>query len=835
MPVGTEGPFDAVLQDREINPRIALGLVLRYSEDEDSKGWQENRVPPLPPSRRQGALTWTHKDPLSDLVFAQEDWSEGAFRPYYRDLDRRYAQSDGVDLRFEGVAALGPKLGTPRASVPNAGKIRSNFLLANGDFEEGLTSGWTAGTGTTHTVETTASLVKLGTYAAKLVVAQSTAAGDMISQTLANPTTYQSREIRVIAYVQRTVGSDSGILVRIADNVGSTDSSIVTASGYAAVSVTRTIDAAATSVTISVRHSATTTNAAHTFYVDEIHVVPTGGVEVAGTATRNSTDPDELYMAIGRCITIWNETNFRWDMQHINVDTATTDIAEFNDVIYVGYGDGITGSAYVFGNLSLGFIVATQGSVSTDPDRFATFFVKARNGVEWALWKGGLSLLGGASTNDIQWSIDPTNSGSWEPALPFVVGSSTRAITGLHTFGLGGFVVTKVDGVWRWNKDINDFENITQEWEEATSAENGKRGQFWQGALYLTSVRQGFHIFTGTTIIDISDILLAPRLADFGGKVFAMAGSPRELWLALDTPTADATVGKTTRLCTYSVVDGKQRLHTLHNIELAIVDHMAFHRDTRLHVLGQSYNSDAAIFYFSAVICFQPDKSAAPFRDTTPASGATPNVHNTGFLETSIWHGGAPETPKGYIAVTIWSEDLDLEHTITVSFGRDGRATNDRQVGIFDTSEPIQTLFFKDIDDPQANAQGRFLQVRFTFDSDDSTSPKMYAFAIHTQLAPPPVRLWTLNAVVGNKTFLRTNVFSDITKAEALALFQQLEAQVFPLTFIEDLDQAHDGKGTDGARLHQVRLVDFGKSPLDAGEFGEEVWRVVLQEVPVDG
>lgn len=832
MSVGTEGTYDAILQDREINPRIALGLILKVDDDNDRKEWSEDRVPPLPPSRRQGALTWTHKDPLSDLVFAQEDWSLGAFRPYYRDLDRRYAQSDGVDLRFEGVAALGPKLGTPRSSVPNAGKIRSNFLLANGDFEEGLTSGWTEGTGTTHTVETTTSLVKLGGFAAKLVVVQSTSAGDILTQTLANPTAYRGRQIKVTAYVQRTAGSDSGILIRIADNVGSQDSGTVTASGYTSVTATRTIDSNATSVTISVRHSATTTNAAHTFYVDEIHIIPTGGVEVAGTATRNSTDPDELYMAVGRCITIWNETNFRWDMEFIAASNTTTAIIEFNDRIYVGYGDSVTGQQYIHGNTTSGWTTAALNATTNHQDNHARFFVKARNGVEWALWKSGPSTAGGSETHTIWWSADPT--ASWSPTAAFEVGSSSRAITGLHAFGTG-FGISKVDGVWAWSPVDNDFINITQEWENATSEENGKRGQFWQGALYLTSVRQGFHIFTGVNILDISDILLAPRLTDFGGKVFAMAGSPRELWLVLDTPTADATAGKTTRLCTYSVVDGMARLHTLHSIELAIVDHMAFHRDTRLHVLGQSYNSDESLFYFSAVLCFQPDKSAAPFADTTPASGATPNVHNTGFFDTSIWHGGAPETPKGYIAVTIWSENLDLEHTITVSFGRDGRATNDRQVGIFNTSEPIQTLFFKDIDDPQTNAVGRFLQVRFAFDTDDGTSPKMYAFAVHTQLAPPPVRRWSLNATVGTKTLMRTGVFSDITKAETRALFDELEKQTFPLVLIEDFDQAHDGSSTDGARLHHVRLIDHGKLPMEDGEFSEEVWKIVLQEVPVDG
>ena len=224
MSVGSEGAYDVILQDRITNPRTQLGLVLSYNEADGTKQWAESRVPPLPPKQAEGALMWTHKDPITDFVFAQSGWSEGAFRPYYQELDKRYAKSDGVDLRWEGVAALGPRRSSPRSGIPVKGKIQSNYLLANGDLEEGLTSGWTAGSGTTLTVDT--DTVNGGTYSLKLSVAQSTSAGDMAKQALANPTKYRSRQIKVIAYVQRASGSDAGIIMRVNDGVGTTDSSV---------------------------------------------------------------------------------------------------------------------------------------------------------------------------------------------------------------------------------------------------------------------------------------------------------------------------------------------------------------------------------------------------------------------------------------------------------------------------------------------------------------------------------------------------------------------------------------------------------------------------------
>ena len=94
MSVGSDGAYDIILQDRITNPTTQLGLVLAYQEQEGimRKAWAESRVPPLPPKQAEGALMWTHKDPITDFVFAQNDWSGGAFRPYYQEQDNRYTK-----------------------------------------------------------------------------------------------------------------------------------------------------------------------------------------------------------------------------------------------------------------------------------------------------------------------------------------------------------------------------------------------------------------------------------------------------------------------------------------------------------------------------------------------------------------------------------------------------------------------------------------------------------------------------------------------------------------------------------------------------------------------
>ena len=827
MSVGAEGAYDVILQDRITNPKTQLGLVLAHQESDTGaqvKRWVEARVPPLPPKQAQGALMWTHKDPIPDFVFAQSDWSGGAFRPYYQEQDNRYSKSDGVDLRWQGVAALGPRRTSPRSGTPVKGMLSGAYLLANSGFEEGQTSGWTAGSGTTLAVDT--STVNGGTYSLKLSVAQSTSAGDMAKQSLANPTKYRSRQIKVVAYVQRASGSDAGIIMRVADGQGTTDSSAITAATFSAVTVTRTIDSSASEVTISFRNTGTTTNAAHVYYVDDISVVPTGGTECVGFATRASTSPDQIYAAVGRTVVLWNESTYVWDLVHIDSAVTVTDIIEFDNDIFVAFGeaDGSTPHQYYYGSDTT-WTVSTANATTTHQDNHARFWVKARDGYsQWALWKAGPSSNQGTERHTIYSSQTPKTSWLQETAL--AVGSANRNITALHPQG-DTFVVAKVDGLWLWDAVTADFFNITPEWEHDISEDNGAVGTTWQGRLYYATAQQGFFSWASSNneITDLSRGLSAPRMSDIGGRVTALGSASRELVIGLDRPVADATEGKTCRLVTLS---NEGFLHTIAEPTMSIIDAITVHVGTRLWVFGRAYDATLEDYVLASYMWELPEKTVAPYADVTPA------IEASGYFETSIWSGGMPDTDKALIALTIWCEDVDPEHTITVDFGRDGRAANNTRLGVFNTTDRIQTLYFKNIEEPTTNAVCRFAQLRFSMITDDTVSPKLFAFALHTQLAPQRIRTWQLFTYVGQNSLLRTDVPDPLSKAELESTFQELELQAFPLTMLEDLGQSHGGDEPDGSKTHQVRLVDYQRVPNSSDEHGQEMWELILQEVPID-
>jgi len=825
MSVGAEGAYDVILQDRITNPKTQLGLVLAYEQQGNTKvkRWVEARVPPLPPKQSQGALMWTHKDPISDFVFSQSDWSDGAFRPYYQENDNRYSKSDGVDLRWEGVAALGPRRTSPRSGTPVKGMLSGAYLVANGGFEEGQTSGWTAGSGTTLAVDT--STVNTGNYSLKLSVAQSTSAGDMAKQSLANPTLYRSREITVIAYVQRASGSDAGVFLRIADGVGVTDSSTITSDSFTYVVATRTISGSASEVTISLRNSATTSNAAHVFYVDDISVVPTGGTECVGFATRASTSPDQLYSAVGRTVVLWNESTYVWDLVHIDAAVPVTDIIEFDNDIYVAFGEaaGSTPHQYFYGSDTT-WTISTANATTTHQDNHARLFVKARDGYsQWALWKSGPSTNQGVERNKMYSSQTPKT--SWLQDTALTIGSASRNITGLHGFS-DTFVVAKVDGLWLWDAVTADFMNITPEWEHNISEDNGAVAVSWQGQLHYTASQQGFFSWDGAgSIVDWSRLLSAPRMSDIGGRVTALTAANRELIIGMDRPVTDLTGTKTCRIATLNV---NKQLHTIAEPSMAVIDSMSMHRGTRLWVFGRQYDTNLEDYVVAAYMWGLPESTVAPYADIVPT------IEASGNFDTSIWSGGMPDTDKALIALTIWCEDLDAEHTITVDFGRDGRAASTTRLGIFNLSDRIQTLFFKSIQEPTTNAVCRFAQLRFTLDTDDTVSPKLFAFALHTQLAPRRIRIWELFAYIGQDSLLRTDVPDPATKAEIESTFQELELQAFPVTMLEDLGQSHGGDEPDGSRAHQVRLVDYQRVPNSSDEHGQEMWKLTLQEVPID-
>ena len=159
-----------------------------------------------------------------------------------------------------------------------------------------------------------------------------------------------------------------------------------------------TFHASSTAITIEIE--ATGTPSSHTFFVDDISIIPTDSVVWAGTAQCASN----LYAACGRAVLQWDETNDVWNAVSVHATQTTTDIIEFNGNVFVAFAGG---AAFIYGT-------GTSWTVSTtsDPGLEATYFTVSRN----IFWKSGPT-----SGNDTNYSVysntNPVNSGaSWSGA-----------------------------------------------------------------------------------------------------------------------------------------------------------------------------------------------------------------------------------------------------------------------------------------------------------------------------------------------------------------------------------------------------------------------------------
>ncbi len=94
------GNHHGVMVDAAASITTEQGLMLAVDETSGEKIIEELRLPPIPPRVSEGEFDFTHTDPLTEMVFSQDDWSEGGFQATFDPNDpNKYARASGMDLR----------------------------------------------------------------------------------------------------------------------------------------------------------------------------------------------------------------------------------------------------------------------------------------------------------------------------------------------------------------------------------------------------------------------------------------------------------------------------------------------------------------------------------------------------------------------------------------------------------------------------------------------------------------------------------------------------------------------------------------------------------------
>ena len=820
------------LQDKASSPSVELRAVVDEDENGQEK-WREIRAPKLPPKQTRGALTVSEQDPLVDFTWAQDDWSGGALKPYYREGDNRYASSVGVDARWEGVLSLGMERSPAQ-----------DWLIRGMGAEKSTdTSVWTV-SGTSGTLTRQTSTVLEETYAYQYVVTTSDGADSYLYQDLANYAKYQGREIIVGVWIKTaTLGSGYAPNLYIDDGNSQSAGTAITASDtdWTFTSVTHTVHASSSDkVRIKIGDDDNASGStACTFYFDaiSIQVEGSGDENCAGMATHNGLP----YLAMGRVVAKWNENNDVWEAVYIDDGADATDIVHFSNNIYVAFGYS---SEYIYGSTT-SWTASTLSSAS----KYAKYFAVARNNA------GNLALWKTETVNTVHSATNPANGGSWSSA--YTVGSADRDITSLSP-AFDTILIGKEDGLWAYNRVYagtataeNAFSPVSTEWDKGVNTENFKVGAEWHGFFYTTAASQSLIRWSPGQVQDITSLFVAPRVPGYGGEVKALVASPHELFVAADIPETSeagvfgdfpiALVSTSKKVKILSMRQNSQGAFNVHTIdEVPFGDVEALHiyttesSGTRYLVAGGRLNRDGTNADHTQVFRWLlPSRSPAPFID------AESSLAKSGTFETSIWHGGVPGTSKAFLKLVCWMQDLGGgdNRKITIKYGLDGASSSTYTLGTFGASSTarVQTLYFNDATDsggsgitPTTDAVGRSIQLQFTFASDselaDSDPPRLYAFELHSTLRPAKLKVWEVIIRIGEDLMQESGYYDPVSKTKQISDLDTLEDQVYPVYF----KHTYDGHaGFDEESSTSVHIMDRERLAV---EEGYEIHRLVLQE-----
>ena len=818
-------------------------LILPIHENEDGIQWREFRAPPIPSRFSTGTVAPESLDPMQDLIFSQDDWSDGALKTWYELGDKRYLRSSGCDLRF-GTAALGSRRDAGRGSTSSDFQDEDQpaaFLVTDPGCERGDPSQhWTAANNSTlaaidgsETAPTTTP--QTGDFSFRILTDGSRSSGDVVMyQTLTNPTMYRGETLSIAVSVQKAIGSSTGLKVFIDDDTAGPTLSAEGGGTYSAtwngdtLTTNRTIGAGATEVTIGVAIGRNSPGGADLFYVDNFRIMLEGGTDgtrCVGLAEAGGV----LYGAFGQAICYWDDANDVWHMRSYHETATATDIIEYEGKIFVAYGASVP---YRYGISSGAFTASTTAG----SDKYAIHWAKARNA------SGALVLWKSETASTVANTVTPENGGAaW--TAPIQVGEANYPITGLYGH-FDSLIVGKSDGLWayvRWDENSSSgdglFADITGgQFDRFPSTNNFSKGEYWNGWPYFV-MQQGLARWRPGKYENLSHLFDSPRASTGLGRIKLLAADPLQLWVVQDDTAPDTTTTRQPYL--YSLFqddEGKLTLHTMaempNTTDIGMVpDAMAAYWDgtnAELWVAGRTYTGSGSDYQATPIRWRLPDTGGPPYTNNNTAT-----LESTGWFETSNWHGGLPDQPKAFISMTFLVEDVNADDTIKVEYGLDGAAATTTTLGTLSGTGQAQTLYFHSVSNPETNAIGRTIRFRFTFtaatagqtgqDKDDvGNTPKMYAFGMHSTLRPRKIRTHQVDVRLSNDMVQDNGRLSPVALTSMITDLGALEDQDYPMVLRADFER--DGSESDISvhlRDHQI---------LSESD-GHQIRRLLFQEV----
>ena len=728
-------------------------VQLTLDRGTESGGYAVEHISPAPPNQATDAANYQQQSPDLGLVLDQDSFHRGFGQALLERFDdassanaalSRYAYSEGVLGMFKGELVLGYQ------------EDEVNVLLRNGTFENGAISEWT-GTNVTTAQETTT--VRNGSYSLKATV---TANSGTVSQAYGGTVSVlRSREVTFVAFVRRESGSGT-ITAKITDSAGTTTGTASTSaagSDWEVVYATRTIDSGATSLTFTL----TASTDEDVFYIDDISVSPTGGVDWTTPQEFNGN----VYAACGRVIYKWDDSNEVFNAVYADSTYNVTDMISFNGALYAGFG---TNQVYL---RSTDGSTWAAPSTNTGNGRFAEFFERARNASgNYALFKN--------RANNVSISTDPSDTANWGTEIS--VGDSDRSITSLVSAN-DILYVGREDGLFSYDRATQKFRDLQPEANFFPDSNNFKASTGRAGQLFASGGDQSFWqigdgFFDGAkSWTDLSYLFKAAGIRGFGGRVSAVAQDRNNLFVALaddlegDTgfpytfPFQFAGSGKSqavkligVRTQRESPSDSPEQVaHTMTSFSVSEITAMGKFKGneavrTSMFVMGNKVEDDLAAISNDTVV--KAYRLRMPIRNENPALNSLSEHKLTGNFYTSYVNFNFPDVDKSAIKITVTGRNLDSNKKATVYYKTDD-ATDDDTTGwtLFGSSGECTSSSTTLTSSIQLN----FKRIRFKIvmsTNDSSSSPVITGFVFHSAWNPVEYRRWSVQAKLSDKRSL---------------------------------------------------------------------------------
>ena len=728
-------------------------VQLTLDRGTESGGYAVEHISPAPPNQATDAANYQQQSPDLGLVLDQDSFHRGFGQALLERFDdassanaalSRYAYSEGVLGMFKGELVLGYK------------EDEVNVLLRNGAFENGGVSEWT-GSNVTTAVETTT--VRNGSYSLKATV---TANSGTVSQAYGGTVSVlRSKEVTFVAFVRRESGSGT-ITAKITDSAGTTTGTASTSaagSDWEVVYATRTIDSGATSLTFTL----TASTSGDVFYIDDISVTPTGGVDWTTPQEFNGN----VYAAAGRVIYKWDDSNEVFNAVYADSTHDITDMISFDGALYAGFG---TNQVYL---RSTDGTTWAAPSTNSGNGRFAEFFERARNASgNYALFKN--------RANNVSISTDPSDTANWGSEI--AVGDSDRSITSLVSAN-DILYVGREDGLFSYDRATQKFRDLQPEANFFPDSNNFKASTGRAGQLFASGGDQSFWqigdgFFDGAkSWTDLSYLFKAAGIRGFGGRVSAVAQDRNNLFVALaddlegDTgfpytfPFQFAGSGKSqavkligVRTQRESPSDSPEQVaHTMTSFNVSEITAMGKFKGTEavrtsMFVMGNKVEDDLAAITNDTVL--KAFRLRMPIRNENPALNSLSEHKLTGNFYTSYVNFNFPDVDKSAIKITVTGRNLDSNKKATVFYKVDD-ATDDDTTGwtTFGSSGECTSSSTTLTSSIQLN----FKRIRFKIvmsTNDTSSSPVITGIVFHSAWNPIEYRRWSVQAKLSDKRSL---------------------------------------------------------------------------------